>query len=72
LYPKIERRALVARTSETIPKAGTTTTYTSGWPKNQNRCWNSKLSPPDVKKTVPRVWSNKRKATPMMKAGSDM
>ena len=20
--------------------------YTSGWPKNQNRCWNSKRSPP--------------------------
>ena len=30
LYPKIDLRALVARTSETIPNAGTITTYTSG------------------------------------------
>ena len=30
LYPKIDLLALVASTSETIPKAGITTTYTSG------------------------------------------
>ena len=72
LYPKIERRAEVASTSETMPNAGTITTYTSGCPKNQNRCWNSSGSPPATKKLVPMVWSNKRKATPMMRAGSDM
>src|SRR3954470_23149313 len=30
----------------TIPKAGRIMMYTSGWPKNQNRCWNSTGSPP--------------------------
>lgn len=29
-----------------MPKAGSMRIYTSGWPKNQNRCWNSSGSPP--------------------------
>ncbi len=33
--------------------------YTSGWPKNQNRCWNSSGSPPPCgsKKVVPKLRS---------------
>lgn len=31
---------------EIIPKAGITSMYTSGCPKNQNRCWNNMGSPP--------------------------
>ena len=33
--------------------------YTSGWPKNQNRCWNSTGSPPPCgsKKDVPKLRS---------------
>lgn len=33
--------------------------YTSGWPKNQNRCWNSSGSPPPAgsKKWVPKLRS---------------
>ena len=69
LYPKIERLALVARTSETIPKAGTTTTYTSGCPKNQNKCWNNSGSPPAVKNVVPIVESNSKKNMPITNAG---
>ena len=38
LYPKIGLRELVAIISDVIPKAGNNTMYTSGWPKNQNKC----------------------------------
>jgi hypothetical protein len=31
---------------ETIPKPGKIRTYTSGWPKNQNKCWYSTGFPP--------------------------
>lgn len=31
---------------DTIPNPGRIRMYTSGWPKNQNRCWNSTGSPP--------------------------
>lgn len=31
---------------ETMPKPGRIRMYTSGWPKNQNRCWNRTGSPP--------------------------
>ena len=36
----------VINTCDTIPKAGIINMYTSGWPKNQKRCWNSIGSPP--------------------------
>ena len=72
LYPKIDLRADVARTSDTIPNAGTITTYTSGWPKNQNKCWKRSGSPPATKNVVPIVWSNRRKKIPIIKAGSDI
>ena len=29
-----------------MPNAGSATMYTSGWPKNQNRCWNRIGLPP--------------------------
>src|SRR5690625_3972775 len=45
-YPKIGFRALVARISETIPIAGRITIYTSGCPRNQNRCSNKTGDPP--------------------------
>lgn len=31
---------------EIIPNPGRMRMYTSGWPKNQNRCWNRTGSPP--------------------------
>src|SRR5579871_1421165 len=42
-----------------IPKAGRIMMYTSGWPKNQNRCWNNIGSPPPAgsKKVVPKLRS---------------
>ncbi len=45
-------RACTLTRSEMMPKAGSATMYTSGWPKNQNRCWNSKGLPP----WWPRCW----------------
>src|SRR3954467_11042559 len=37
----------------TMPKPGKIRMYTSGWPKNQNRCWNSTGStPPSAEKSV--------------------
>ncbi len=43
----------------TAPKAGRIMMYTSGWPKNQNTCWNSTGSPPPaaLKKLVPKWMS---------------
>src|SRR5690554_438510 len=46
LYPKIGLREFVANTSETIPIAGRITIYTSGCPKNQNKCSNNTGEPP--------------------------
>src|SRR6476661_10731150 len=42
-----------------MPKPGTIRMYTSGWPKNQNRCWNSTGSPPPSgeKNVVPKLRS---------------
>ena len=40
----------------TTPKNGRATMYTSGWPKNQNRCWKRIGDPPVVgsKNSVPK------------------
>ena len=46
LYPKIGLRAFVDITSDAIPRAGRRTMYTSGCPKNQNRCSNKTGDPP--------------------------
>ena len=42
-----------------MPKPGRIRMYTSGWPKNQNRCWNRIGSPPPsgLKKVVPKLRS---------------
>jgi len=45
-YPKIGLREFVAIISEVIPKAGSNTIYTSGWPKNQKRCSYNTGDPP--------------------------
>src|SRR5690606_29026800 len=45
-YPKIGLRAFAEITSEVIPIAGKITKYTSGCPKNQNRCSNNTGDPP--------------------------
>ena len=50
----------------TTPKNGKAMMYTSGWPKNQNRCWNSSGDPPAAgsKKWVPK----RRSASSMISA----
>ena len=55
LYPN-GLREFVAITSELMPNAGNNAMYTSGCPKNQNKCW--------YKIGLPPVTSN---ASPPMK-----
>src|SRR6266567_5315655 len=63
-------RMLVIRTWEMIPIPGTMAMYTSGCPKNQNKCCHSRVDPPEcgcswslitrleaTKKLVPATWS---------------
>src|ERR1051325_9047761 len=47
-YPMIGRRANTGRMVEINPVAGMKMMYTSGCPKNQNRCCHSRLSPPSA------------------------
>src|SRR5690606_2057017 len=56
-YPKIGLREFVEIISEVRPNAGITTIYTSGWPKNQNKCWNKIGEPPSFGKISP--WTTK-------------
>ena len=44
--PKIELLDYLEITSEIIPKPGKIRIYTSGWPKNQNKCSNNTGEPP--------------------------
>jgi hypothetical protein len=44
--PKIINCVNLVIIVDTKPKAGNISMYTSGWPKNQNRCWNRSKSPP--------------------------
>src|SRR3954468_9492637 len=44
-YPKMGRRENVETSVETIPVPGRKMMYTSGWPKNQKRCWKRSGSP---------------------------
>jgi len=46
LYPNIGLRELDAIISDTNPIAGSITIYTSGWPRNQNKCSNNTGDPP--------------------------
>ena len=64
-----------------MPKPGRATMYTSGWPKNQNKCWNSSGLPPPysryspistiagMKKLVPSSLSKLIITAPTNKAG---
>src|SRR6185437_6423635 len=76
MYPKIGLREFVEITSDVIPIAGSAILYTSGWPRNQNKCWNKIGLPPSLgkifplckkislkKKLVPRWRSNNNKTT---------
>src|SRR6201994_1573362 len=56
-----------------MPKPGKIRMYTSGWPKNQNRCWNSTGSPPSEaeKKAVPKLRSVKSMVIAPASTGSD-
>ncbi|KEF07506.1 hypothetical protein DF17_08110 [Streptomyces rimosus] len=44
-------REKTGMTSEMMPKNGSAMMYTSGWPKNQNRCCQSKAPPLAASKT---------------------
>src|ERR1700730_6901790 len=70
LWLSIGLRMLVIRIWETMPIPGTIAMYTSGCPKNQNRCCQSRVDPPEcgwiwalmtrfdgTKKLVPATWS---------------
>ena len=46
LYPNIGFLEFVAIISDVIPRAGSNTIYTSGCPKNQNKCSNKTGDPP--------------------------
>ena len=46
VYPKIGLRENTGMISLITPKYGRIITYTSGWPKNQNRCCQSTTFPP--------------------------
>src|ERR1700760_4670030 len=56
-----------------MPKPGRIRMYTSGWPKNQNRCWNSTGSPPSEaeKNVVPKLRSVKSMVIAPASTGSD-
>src|SRR5215469_14956466 len=56
-----------------MPNAGRIRMYTSGWPKNQNRCWNSTGSPPPSaeKKVVPKLRSVSSMVIAPASTGSD-
>src|SRR3954447_6265193 len=58
-YPKTGFFEKVETICETMPNGGRIMMYTSGWPKNQNRCKNSIGSPPPAgwKKVVPKLRS---------------
>ncbi len=58
---------------EIIPNPGRIRIYTSGWPKNQNRCWYRIGSPPPAgsKKVVFRFRSVRSIVIPAAKTGRD-
>jgi len=45
LYPNSGLRLNTGRISVAMPKNGIATMYTSGWPKNQNRCCHRSAPP---------------------------
>ena len=61
-------------TCEIIAKAGKINTYTSGCPKNQNKCWYNNKSPPKKleKKEVLKLRSNNNIVMAAAKTGNDI
>lgn len=56
-----------------MPKPGKIRIYTSGWPKNQNKCWYKMGSPPPAgsKNVVLRFRSVRSIVIPAAKTGRD-
>ena len=71
--PKIRFWEKVGNTWLTIPKAGKIKIYTSGCPKNQNKCWYKIGSPPPAgsKKLVPTKRSVNNIVNPAANTGKD-
>ncbi|MCY1491807.1 hypothetical protein D3C76_846800 [compost metagenome] len=66
-------RAWVLIRSETRPKAGRATMYTSGWPKNQNRCWKRIGLPPSWSSGWPmEITAGMKKLVPSRRSNSSM
>src|SRR5690606_29223372 len=66
-YPKMGFRAFVEIISETSPIAGRITIYTSGCPRNQNKCSNKTGDPPSWCNTSPWIKiSDKKKEVPKL------
>src|SRR4051794_23471429 len=71
VYPKILRLEKQETIVETIAAPGRKMMYTSGCPKNQNRCWYSRTSPPSagLKKCVPTSLSSSSSPLATITAG---
>jgi len=65
-------RASAGTIIDTMPAAGRKMMYTSGWPKNQNRCCHSTGSPPraGMKKGQSNARSISSSSVPAMMAGN--
>ena len=72
-YPNIGFLEKVDTTWLIIPKPGSIRMYTSGCPKNQNRCWNKIGSPPPAgsKKVVLKFLSVRSIVIPPASTGND-
>ena len=72
-YPKIGFLDALTTMWLIIPKPGKIRIYTSGWPKNQNRCWYSTGSPPPIgsKKVVLKFRSVSSIVIAAARTGSD-
>jgi hypothetical protein len=69
LYPKIGFLAWTDKTSETKPMAGRIIIYTSGCPKNQNKCWYKIGLPPTLSSACPAIkMSLKKKLVPRLRS----
>lgn len=67
-----ERKLVESKIRLTSPNTGKMIIYTSGWPKNQNRCWNKIRSPPPTtsKKQVLKLRSKMTIVTAPDKIGN--
>lgn len=67
-----QRNPITSINVDIRPNTGNIIIYTSGCPKNQNRCWKSTRSPPPItsKKEVLKFLSNNTIVTPPAKIGN--